>query len=111
MGKWLKPVLLEVQTRSGEPTNYSAEVIPGHSISIFLKGELRNTFMIGDKAEYDYRNWSMNGPITSISLTTVCVSKGEGQRAFMPLVNFCVQNLNFEEEQATAFAAEEMKYT
>lgn len=98
-----------------EATDFTVEVDKNKSISIFHKGELCNTFMVGDQAEYDSYNLSYFGKITSISDTTVCVEKpsygsGGQKRAFMDLYSFCWRNQGFNASEQAAKNHEEMQY-
>lgn len=101
------------KTKCVEPTNFAVEIIPGKSIAIFERAdagsefELRNTFAMGDLAEYDSYNLSYYGPIESISKTTVVVgTRYSSKRNFMDLYKFCWRNKNFEIDKVQASNAE-----
>ena len=97
-------------------TKYSVEIVPGKSISIYENDNLKNSFAVGDMAEYGSYNLSYFGPILSISDKAVVVSEnkygspGKSKKHVMDLYKFCWRNVDFDAEAKSKENSDTMMY-
>lgn len=113
----LIPVVVKQTKRMGtvypaQETDYSVEVVPGKSISIFEKGTLLNVMEIGDLAEYDSYNLSYFGPIVKITDKAVTIAERHGAKRLhrLDFNTFCWRNKHFDAKKAEDKNFETMQY-
>lgn len=93
------------------PSDYQCEVLKDKSISILKHGELLNTFVLGDYAEYDSYNLSYTGQIVGISSKRITIKKpGYTKCAYMSLYEFCWRNYDFDAEETAKKNSDTMNY-
>ena len=93
-------------------STYSVEIVKGKSITIYNHDKkTKNTFTIGDMAEYDSYNLSYYGPIQSITEKTVTIAnRHSGKKSRLKLDTFAWRNWDFELGSTMTKNADTMNY-
>ena len=112
----LKPVLTKAHKRWGieypaQVTEFSVEIVPNESVSIFRNGIYKNTFSVGELCEYSSYNWSYLGTILKISEKTVQILEEHSTKVHHLNINeFCWRNESFNLEKALDEKHDAMMY-
>ena len=110
---------IRVQTKArkhspSRDTKYTVEVERNQFIQIFVDGELRNHFIIGDEAEYGSYNLIYTGRITKITDKIMQVTAYPGssneRRHNLSLSEFCWRNESFDAVKVAHHNHNEMYY-